>query len=127
MYSFMNGEEHPKVTHFRWLMCCSVFPNWFVNTANIKKSGKSLFFSFRKHPLNLFCTWGHCIHSLFLVSFLVPSPRVVHKKKFSLFQFWPSLLWTIWKNIHTHKKSAQNVEKKVFLSAIEVYSTIVEL
>ena len=33
------------------------------------------------------------------------------KKEFSLFQFWPSLLWTIWKNIHTHKKSAQNLEK----------------
>ena len=33
------------------------------------------------------------------------------KKEFSLFQFWPSLLWTILKNIHTHKKSAQNVEK----------------
>ena len=66
LYSFMNGEKHPKVTHFRWLMCCSVFPNWFVNTANIKKSGKSFFSSFRNPPLNLFCTWGHCIHSLFL-------------------------------------------------------------
>ena len=33
------------------------------------------------------------------------------KKIFSLFQFWPTLLWIILKNIHTHKKSAQNVEK----------------
>ena len=56
-----------------------------------------------------------CILMIHLLILLKAAQNVTlgcfKKNFFSLFQFWTPLLWKLWENIHTHKQSAQNLEK----------------